>query len=513
MSAIEQEKQVGSNIPIAPVDLDRAPELDDESRAQASANLKRVAIVSVSVVLFFVLLTVIFVLPRFVQTDQSVADDGAEVSAVVADDSTQVAQVHDPAEAAVLRRTNQARLEQALALVTHLKARNVTQWAAVDFEAAINAISVGEKAYTEQRYEAAESAYAEAIESLQRIAARTEEVVSQAVDEGFLEIASRNSTAAAAAFEFALSIEHEHEQAKAGLARARTLDQVTALVNEAEGYEDLGNLDAALQRYGEAVALDGQAAGATSAIARIKQVQLGARFKRAMSDGFAALEAKKLTRAKSAFARAIKIRPRAQEALDVLEQVENQILANRISQHLRAAISSAQQEKWVETAAQYRAAVKLDADLDGAATSAERATDRAKLDRQLESMIDQPHRLGSNAVHQEAQTILGTARSITQPGPRLSQQINRLADAIKIARTPIAITLVSDNATEVTLYKVGPLGRFERHSVSIIPGRYVVVGRRNGFRDARVEFEVSPDHHDAMITVRCEEKLAFESDR
>ena len=372
-------------------------------------------------------------------------------------------ETHDPEDAAQLRHSNQRQLEEALALVNQLERQNVGGWAGAEFDSAVGEIATGEKAYREQRYLAAEKSYSKAIEALQTITSRVAEVVANAVDDGFLQIASRDSAGASKAFKFALSVEPDHEQAEKGLARAETLDEVLALINEAEGYERLGDLNEALNRYREALALDAQAPGAASAIARVEQIQLDAKFRAVMSEGFAAFDEKRDTKAKSAFERAKKIKPNSAEATEALKQVNNRILANRISQHLSAAIKFERDEKWTQAEQQYRSAVSLDTDLDGAAASAKRAANRAKLDQQLESIIGKPRRLANDTVHEEALAVLGNARSITKPGARLSRQIDRLSSAIKIARTPIAITLVSDNATQVTLYKVGPLGRFEQH--------------------------------------------------
>lgn len=512
MSGKEQQESADAQAPIVPVSIAAASPADDEPATDAAANFKRMAVVAVSIVLFFVLLTVIFILPRYLDTDSPTAQpvtDAAPGPAAEETASEVVAETHTTEEAAELRRASQTLLEEALTLVGELEAHNVTAWAGAEFDAARDTIANGEKAYREQRYAAAQSAYSKAIESLRRIAGRTEEVVAQAVDEGLLGLASMDSAAASRAFEFALSVASDHEEARAGLARAQTLDQVLALVNEAEGYERLGELEQALTRYREALAIDELAPGAESAIARIKQVQLNAQYKRVMSEGFAALDGKQYTKAKSAFERAVKLKPGASEAAGALAQVENEILAQRIAKHLASAIAFEQQEKWTDSARQYRLAARLDADLEGAAASATRAEKRAKLDQQLESTIAKPRRLSDDAVHEEAQAVLKRARSIASAGPRLSAQIDRLDREIKIARTPVAVTLVSDSATEVTLYRVGRLGRFERHSVSVIPGSYVVVGRRDGFRDVRVEFEVSPAKSGAMVTVRCEEKLAF----
>lgn len=515
MSGTKNNELPDADALIVPVQFTGTSPIDDELQNTPSSKLKRTGIVAVSIVLFFAVLTVIFVLPRFIQTTPEVADSPHEKTHGEAEENELATRLpektFEPAQAAEMRRTNQTQLEHLLELVAQLETRHVGLWAAEDFDQARTNIELGEKAYREQRYGDAQKLYATAAETLEAIAARADSVITAALDDGFLQIESRDSAAAQKAFKFALSIDPGNEQASKGLARAETLDQVLALINEAAGYEDLNDISTALERYGEALALDRDAPGASSSISRIKRMQRDTEFRRRMSAGFAAFDANDDTAAKAAFETAKKLQPNATEVNEALAQVNNRILAHKISKRLTAAISFEKQEKWAESAEEYRAAVTLDSDLAGAATSAKRADRRATLDKQLNSMIGRPHRLGTDAVHQEAQAILARARSTRNPGPRLTRQIASLDRAIVIARTPVPVTLVSDDATEVTLYKIGSLGHFERHSVSIIPGRYVVVGRREGFRDVRVEFDVSSEHQDAMITVQCEQKLAFGS--
>ena len=514
MSGTENNEQPDLDAPIVPVQFTGTPASHDEPGVAPSSKLKRTGIVALSIVLFFAVLIVVFVLPRYVQTTPEVAtgrtEKGTEQVAE-GDPTAPLATTFEPAAAAELRRANQTQLEHALALVAQLETLRVGLWAAEDFDQARSNIELGEKAYREHRYDEARKYYETATTTLEAIEARADSVIADAVDDGFLQIESRDSAAAQKTFNFVLSIDPDHAQATKGLARARTLDQVLALINEAEGYEELNDLPTALTRYGEALELDAEAPGASSAISRIKRIQLNTEFQRRMSAGFAAFDANKDTAAKAAFERAKKLKPNATEVNEALAQVNNRILANKISKHLSAAIAFEKQEKWVDAGKLFRAAVALDTDLDGAANSAKNADRRAKLNQQLNSLIGRPHRLGTDAVHTEAQAILARARSTRNPGPRLQRQIVSLGRAIVVARTPVAVTLVSDNATEVTLHKIGRLGHFERHAVSIIPGRYVVLGRRDGFRDVRVEFDVSPEHQGALITVQCEQKLAFGS--
>ena len=90
-------------------------------------------------------------------------------------------------------------------------------------------------------------------------------------------------------------------------------------------------------------------------------------------------------------------------------------------------------------------------------------------------------------------------------GPRLEDQKNQLSRLLKRAVTPLTVRLISDNATDVVIFRVGKLGRFESREIRLRPGAYVAVGSRPGYRDVRVEFRVSPETELQAIVVRSEE--------
>ena len=69
------------------------------------------------------------------------------------------------------------------------------------------------------------------------------------------------------------------------------------------------------------------------------------------------------------------------------------------------------------------------------------------------------------------------------------------------------MTLRSDGETEITLYQVGRLGRFDTQRIMLRPGRYTVVGSRPGYRDVRREFEVLAGRPPGPIDVRCQEPI------
>ncbi len=127
----------------------------------------------------------------------------------------------------------------------------------------------------------------------------------------------------------------------------------------------------------------------------------------------------------------------------------------------------------------------------------------------LEQILAQPSRLFDRAVFDDTVKFANSLRALSEPGPVLKQQLDRLARLLNRADTPVSIELISDNLTKVHLYKIGELGYFNRKVLSLRPGPYVVVGHREGYRDRRVEFFVQPDKSMQPITIKTGEKIAL----
>jgi hypothetical protein len=232
-----------------------------------------------------------------------------------------------------------------------------------------------------------------------------------------------------------------------------------------------------------------------------------AAFHEAMTTGLAALQAGELSAATPAFERALTLRPGSAEATEGLQRVETERQLLAIADHRERAVTHEERELWSEATAEYAAVLKLDPTIRFAQEGHERASARAALDLRLAGHLDHPDRLATDEVLEDARAVLGEAGAIQAPGPRLTGQIERLGELVRIAETPIRATLYSDGKTEVLVFRVGRLGRFERHDLDLRPGRYTVVGSRDGYRDVRRTLEVESGKPTITMTVRCEEKL------
>jgi len=337
----------------------------------------------------------------------------------------------------------------------------------------------------------------------QRVAARLDEALAAgatALEKGDAALATRE-------FELALSIAPENGKARRGLERAGTLVRVRALLAEATALEERGDDAAAAAAYRKALALDRDTETARQALVRLEAQASSTAFAAAMADGLESLARGDHVAARSAFERAGKLRPGAPEVAEGLAQAERGLAASSIGGHLEAARQAERDERWSVALAEYRKALAIDANLLPARQGLERAEPRAMLDAELTALLDRPERMFSAEIRGAARATVQRARAVPTPGPVLTRQVQSLERLLREAETPLRVVLASDNATDVTINRVGRLGSFERMDVELLPGRYTVVGVRAGFRDVRREFTLVPGRDAPTVTIRCEEPI------
>lgn len=230
-------------------------------------------------------------------------------------------------------------------------------------------------------------------------------------------------------------------------------------------------------------------------------------WSRAMSDGLAALDRREFAEARAAFARAEAARPGTSSVAEGLARAEEGLKSQALSLHQTRGESAEGREDWRGALVEYDAALKLEPQVAFAVSGRARTLPRAELDELLASYVKRPDRLSSEAVAREAAQALDRARDAAPAGPRLQQQISSLDRFLHEARTPVDVQILSDGLTEVAVLRVGALGAFREKTLALRPGSYIVVGKRQGYRDVRKTLRVSPAPGSSPLVVRCDEAL------
>ncbi len=388
-----------------------------------------------------------------------------------------------------------------------LDARDAAHWATTAFAEARDAGAEAAQRYAVGDYAAAAGGWNGGTTKLAALDKSVPEALASAMKRGQEALAAGKTDAAREAFRLALSIEAGHPPATAGLARADRLDGALALVDAAQRDEQAGRFDAAEAAYRKALATDTATPGAQAGLDRLGARRTADAYSVAMSRGFADAAAGRVEAARTAFGQALALRPGSREAKDALAAIERGERASALQLLEARARAAEAAEHWDEAVAAWREAAGLEPTLESARDGLARATPRAELQQGIDALVAKPERLWEPASRAAARNLLAAAATTGNPRTRLAASARELERLAKAAESPVRLRLESDGQTQVVIYRVGQYGAFATRDVELLPGRYTVVGTRNGYRDVRREVVLPPGAAPAAVAVRCEEPI------
>lgn len=462
-------------------------------------------------VLLAILLGVVFLLPG------TVTDEATEPGGITAETATQPADeaADDEADAAapqrdprvIARSKTEDVLGTLLSKMETLESRAVQRWGGLRYRQAKEAYDQGDEAYLARDYETAQERYRAAIEIADPLLDEVDRVFASTLADAAAALDAANTIDALRLYELAVAISPSHAGALAGLDRARNLATVLSLVEQGIAFEKDLELEAARQNFERAVEIDPLWEPAQAGLARVNEAIRELEFAQRMTEGLMAINDGYYDAARAAFRMAQALKPGSPEPADGLLQVDQAVRLNSITALEQTAARQEKAEQWDDAIATYKSILEIDGNLEFADQGVRRAEQMAALHKQLEDYIAAPDELSAPATLQRATRLLVDITRMPEIGPRLADQRDELSRLLKRAATPLPVKLVSDNVTEVSVYKVGKLGSFSTRELNLRPGTYVAVGSRPGYRDVRLEFQVGPELEAEPIVVRCEEPI------
>ena len=398
-------------------------------------------------------------------------------------------------------------LGELLSAFEVLEGRGVERWAPMEHRRARELYAEGDQTYLEKQFTEAEHLYLGALTVLEPLYERIEPVFQEALAGAQAAFDAGDRLEALRLYELAVAVTPSHPDAQAGLRRAQNLEEVLRLVSQGGEYEEDLEFAAAQESYEQAIALDALWQPAHDGLARVEIARTKLEFDARMTDGFAAIASGDFLGARAAFRVARKLIPESTEPADGLLQVEQGLRLRDIGTLEREAQSLEGDEHWDAVITTYEEILKIDNTLEFASAGLQRAREMATLHERLDNYIAEPDKLSSPAVMQGATSFIVQITTRPGVGPRLAAQRDELSRLLRRAATPLTVPIVSDNQTDVVVYRVGRLGRFAQREIDLRPGTYVAVGSRAGYRDVRLEFRVAPEIDIEPVIVQCEEPI------
>ena len=535
MVADERVQTVESIHPATLANVTATPDVAAVSESGISAKTLGIVLV----VLLLLLLGVVFLLPKTVTTDEASATAGQPgIEGTAADveedddallgerrarrdyvpesrgiDGEEILFNENEADFSGLDETGRAQLNaetvlgELLSNFETLQQRGVQRWAGPAFLRAQELYGAGDKAYLERDYVAAERHYLDAISVVEPLFDQIEPEFQKALTGAQAAFEAGDRPEALRLYELAAAITPNDPLARAGFERAKNIQSVLRLVDQGLEYEEDLELEAAETSFRQAVTIDPLWLPATEGLARVQKTRTKMEFDQRMSEGLDALAAGDYLSARAAFRVAEQLIPESREPADGLLQVDQELRLDNINVLEQEALSLERDEHWEAAATTYEEILKVDSNLSFAIDGLSHAREMSALHRKLDEYISDPDKLSTPSVMQKATLLVVDITRMPEIGARLSAQRDELSRLLKRAVTPIPVALVSDNLTQVSIYRIGDLGSFTSRELTLRPGIYVAVGIRPGFRDVRLEFRVAPEIDMQPVIVRCEEQI------
>jgi tetratricopeptide (TPR) repeat protein len=518
---------------IQPVRREFRPAVDPAVSQQASNGVSSKLLFGGLAAALVIFLGVIFVLPSLVsqKTDSTVADRIRDGQAGIADEEAAAAGEEEPAaasrrtrasgstsfgenlagdagsDAARVKAATDEALGNLLSRLERLRYRAIERWGGQPYLDAVDVYAQGDEAYLARNYALAGERYREATRMLEPFFDRIDDVFAETLAAANAAFAVPDPSEAVRLFDLAVAITPGHREAEAGLKRALNLESVLNLTAQGVRFEKDIELDAAKLAFEKALELDALWEPAAAGLERVRIAIKQMSFDMRMTEGLDALAAGDFASARAAFNAARLMDPAAREPTDGLLQVELGIRLANIRRLEREAKALDEDEQWEAAVGVYKEILGIDPDLQFAKEGLRNATARTALHNKLQGLIDDPDTLSDQVNMQTATRLLLDVARVSPMGPRLEDQKNELSRLLKRAATPLKVQLVSDNATDVAIFKVGRFGAFSTRDLELRPGVYVAVGNRPGYRDVRLEFRVAPEIEMKPIVIQCEEQI------
>ena len=376
------------------------------------------------------------------------------------------------------------------------------------YEKAFEAASTGNQFLQEGSFYPAKTKLEEAHGHLEDLSSSVQEFIQSNAALGHRYIAQGQGAQAIEAFTNVLTVDPTNEEAVRHLERAKFADQVFALLQQADQKEANEELEAALEDFQQAFEIDGGSAKAQQGISRTTRKIQNRDFDFHLTAARQAESTGRYEEAIGHFQSALQIFPARTDLTDAIIKARQDKRKNDIYTMITRAYNLEEDYDWEGARGYYQKLLQLEPEFEQAKEGMIRTGKMIRGLLRYEKYIEVAMQEARRADFQLAIRSFDTAMQSKPEYLELSDEAENLRRFLQLQSQPVPVTFVSDMATWVSFQgptKLKPT-KLKEKNISLLPGKYHVVGRKKGYEDVRFPLNIRAGRGQNTLTVICNVK-------
>ncbi len=360
------------------------------------------------------------------------------------------------------------------------------------FDAAFGSASEGKNFLDSGSFTLALQRMEEASKSLDAVEGSIQDYIGSNAAQGNRFIAQGKSDEAIEAFSKVLELDPTNEEALKQLERARVADKVFAALQSAKTSEEASQLESALGYYQQAASIDSGSAKAQSGVSRIKRKISERDFTAAYTAAQTAISESRFEDAIANYQAALEIFPDRTDLETAIERAAAEKHQNDIVTRITRAYDFERVFDWESARDLYQELVQMEPDLQEAKDGLLRTGRMIRSILRYETLLEVAKTEARRTEFQQAIRTFDEAMKSKPEYLALTQEGEALRKFLQLQSQPIEVTLTSDGSTWVSVQ--GPSMRkpekFDSTTISLLPGKYFIIGRKKGYQDVRFGIQI-----------------------
>ncbi len=329
----------------------------------------------------------------------------------------------------------------------------------------------------------------------------------KAVKSASVALKADNLEEAQAASQQALTLKPESEKAQQLRESVARLEQVLPIIEKARVAAVENNLPLERELSNQIYSQDPSRTFYRDRAAEISRLLEERDYEKVIVAGLAAAKKEDLKSLKRAVETAQSLYPNREETKELLGKflwLQQELQYREFVAQADAAVRS---ENWEGALFAFQNALQLKPNEGTIAQGVELARTVLDHESKLGSYLSKPERLTNQQVKSEAEVALKDAETYVGLSKKLAAAATTLKNRIVDYNRLVDIWVVSDKTTQVSVRGVGQVGQVDKYKIQLKPGRYILEGRREGYRVKAVELTVTPDDRSIDVKVICDERI------